>query len=207
MKLDQLAYRIWRYNPFALGRLLGHHTFDRRFGVTTRGYGDLRYEPTPAPVLEKVLATLSIDPSEYTFIDIGSGKGKVVLLASTYPFRRVIGVELYEDFHRIARENLEAFPVAKRRAGSVELQCVDAATYAFPPEPCVVYLFNPFSEEILTDVLKNIERHPGPMFVIFYAPIVRRNTSWDRRRAFDASTRLKAARAEREFTIYELLPR
>lgn len=207
MKLAQLAYRLWRYNPVALGRLFGHHAFDRRFGVSTRGYGDLRYEPTPAPVLAKLVDALPVDPGEYTFIDIGSGKGKVVLLASTYPFRRVIGVELYEDFHRTALENLEAFPASERRAGKVELLCVDAAAYTFPPEPSVVYLFNPFSEAILADVLKNIEQHPGPMFVIFYAPIVKRNTPWDRRRAFDASPFLKAVHAEREFTIYELKPR
>ena len=59
MKLDRLAYRLWRYGPLGWGRLAGHHAFDRRHGVETRGYGDLRYEPTPAPVLERTLKELS----------------------------------------------------------------------------------------------------------------------------------------------------
>lgn len=205
LKLDQLLYRIWRYNPIALGRLYAHHAFDRRFGVVTRGYGDLRYEPTPASALDKMLKALPIDSSEYTFIDIGSGKGKVVLLASTYPFRRVIGVELYEDFHRIAAANLNVFPESERRAKSVELECVDAGAYSLPREPVVVYLFNPFSEEILANVIENIEAHPGPLYVLFYAPIVLRHMPWDRRRLFDASPRLKEVRGEKDFTIYALV--
>ena len=40
LKLDRLFYRLWRYNPIALVRLYGHHAFDRRFGVLTRGYSD-----------------------------------------------------------------------------------------------------------------------------------------------------------------------
>ena len=202
LQLDQVAYRLWRYNPVALFGLYAHHAFDRRFGVVTRGYGDLRYEPTPADALEKMLRALPIDPSEYTFIDIGSGKGKVALLASTYPFRRVVGVELYEEFHRIAVSNLEAFPAADRRCGSVELECVDAGDYELPREPCVVYLFNPFAEEILRKVLRNLEAHPGPLYVIFYAPILKRGAPWDRRRLFDRSRRLSVVKSERDFTMY-----
>ena len=154
--------------------------------------------------LDKMLKALPIDPSEYTFIDIGSGKGKVVLLASTYPFRRVIGVELYEDFHRIAAANLNAFPESERRAKSVELACVDAGAYSLPREPVVVYLFNPFSEEILAKVMENIEAHPGPLYVLFYAPIILRHMPWDRRRLFDASPRLREVQEEKDFTIYAL---
>ena len=204
LKLDRLLYRLWRYNPVAPRRLYAHHAFDRRFGVVTRGYGDLRYEPTPASALDKMLPLLPIDPSEYTFVDIGSGKGKVVLLASTYPFRRVIGVELYEEFHRIAVANLDAFSESERRAKSVELECVDAVAYPLPREPAVIYLFNPFSEEILGKVLANVEAHPGPLYVLFYAPIILRHMPWDRRRLFDASPRLKEVRAEKDFTIYAL---
>jgi len=199
-------YRIWRYNPVALCRRYSHHAFDRRFGVTTRGYSDLRYEPTPAPALAKTLEALPVDPSELVFIDIGSGKGKVVLLASTYPFKKVIGVELYEEFHAVAVDNLARFPRERRRAADVVLECVDAAEYQFPPEPSVVYFFNPFAEDILASVLENLEAsmeaHPRPLYVIFYAPILFRDAPWDRRRLFDRSPRLEIVRAEREFTIY-----
>jgi len=86
----------------------------------------------------------------------------------------------------------------------VELECVDAGAYVLPREPAVVYLFNPFSEEVLAKVLDNIEAHPGPLYVVFYAPIILRHMPWDRRRLFDASPRLKEVRGEKDFTIYAL---
>ena len=205
LKLDRLLYRLWRYNPVALRRLYAHHAFDRRFGVVTRswlwrsplradaGLGSRQDAAGPCDLPERVHVHRS-----------RIGKRHVVLLASTYPFRRVIGVELYEEFHRIAVANLEAFPERQRRAKSVTLECVDAGAYVLPREPAVVYLFNPFSEEILAKELVNIEAHPGPLVVLFYAPIILRHMPWDRRRLFDASPRLKEVRGEKEFTIYAL---
>lgn len=208
-KLDRLAYRLWRYNPVALVKLLGHHAFDRRYGVETRGYGDLRYEPTPAEAFERTLDALfatGVVAEQVTFVDIGSGKGKVVLLASTHPFRRVLGVELYREFHDVAVDNLAGFPESDRRAGDVELVCVDAAEYELPREPLVLYFFNPFPVEILARVLANIESAIAsggpPVHVIYYAPILFRDTPWDRRKIFDDSTRLEAVHVERDFTIY-----
>ena len=209
MKLDRIAYRLWRYNPAGLRRLYQHHRFDRRFGVHTRGYRDLRYEPTPAPVLEKALVlvdTLDIDLARFLFIDIGSGKGKVLLLAAAYPFKRVIGVELWEDLHHVAVSNLEALPENERRCGAIEPVCIDAARFPIPPEPTIFYFFNPFSESVLATVLENIEtslaRHAQPVFIIFYAPILLRGAPWDRRRLFDASPLLRIIHQEKDFTIY-----
>lgn len=212
-KLDRLAYRLWRYNPVALVKLLGHHAFDRRYGVETRGYGDLRYEPTPAAAFERMLGTLfaaGVEPGAVTFVDIGSGKGKVVLLASTYPFRRVVGVELYPEFHETARENLSGFPESERRARDVTLECVDAAEYVLPDGPLVLYFFNPFPVEILERVLANVETAidagEREIHVIYYAPIVFRDTPWDRRRIFDRSERLEIVAGERDLTIYRGRP-
>lgn len=206
LKADRFAYRIWRYNPAGLYRLYQHHRFDRQFGVETRGYGDPRYEPTPAPLLAKSLRCLDIDPRQFDFIDIGSGKGKVLLLASGYPFKAVIGVERFEDLHGIAVENLERFPRELRRCDSVASVCADARHWELPAEPTVFYFFNPFAEPLLREVLANIEgsleAHPRTIYIVFYAPILRRGSPWDRRRPFDASACLRTLRDERALTLY-----
>ena len=45
--------------------------------------------------------------SDDVFIDLGSGKGRMVLAAAArYPFKRVIGVELAEQLHEVARANV-----------------------------------------------------------------------------------------------------
>jgi hypothetical protein len=203
--LDRLAFRIWRYNPRGLLRLYRHHAFDRELGVDTRGYSDLRYEPTPADVFHRMMSKIPFDPKDFVFVDFGSGKGKVLMLAARYPFRSVVGVELWEDLHRIALENLTSFRERADCAAEVTSLRMDAADFPLPVEPLVLYFFNPFPESVLTRVLTNLReslaRAPRRVYVLFYAP-VRRGAPWDRRRAFEASRFLSVLRDEPRFTIY-----
>jgi len=203
--LDRLAFRIWRYNPRGLLRLYRHHAFDRRLGVNTRGYSDLRYEPTPAEEFREMLSTIPFDPREFVFVDFGSGKGKVLMLAAHYPFRKVVGVELWEDLHRIALENLASFRDRCDCVSEVASLRMDAADFALPEEPLVLYFFNPFPETVVARVLSNLReslaRAPRRIYVLFYGP-VRRGAPWDRRLVFEASGFLRVLRDEPRFTIY-----
>jgi hypothetical protein len=203
--LDRLLFRIWRYSPGGLVRLYRHHAFDRRYGVDTRGYGDLRYEPTPEDTFHEMMSNLPLDARDFVFVDFGSGKGKVLMLAAQYPFRRVVGVELWEDLHQIALGNIERF--RRHRACAAETVSVrmDAADFPIPEEPLVLYFFNPFPEAVVGRVLENLERSleraPRRVYVLFYAP-VRRGTPWDRRRAFESAGFLEVFRDEPRFTLY-----
>ncbi len=203
--LDRLAFRVWRYNPRGLLRLYRHHTFDRRLGVNTRGYSDLRYEPTPAEVFAEMIAAIPFDPKDFVFVDLGSGKGKVLMLAAQYPFRRVVGVELWEDLHRAALENLDSFRERPDCATEVASIRMDAADFPLPDEPLVLYFFNPFPEAVLARVLANLgtslARAPRRVYLLFYGP-VRRGAPWDRRGAFESSGFLRVFRDEPRFTIY-----
>jgi hypothetical protein len=46
---------------------------------------------------------------DFTFIDLGSGKGRALLMASAYPFKRIIGVEFMPELHRVAQENIRKY--------------------------------------------------------------------------------------------------
>lgn len=203
--LDRLAFRIWRYNPRGLLRLYRHHAFDRRLGVNTRGYSDFRYEPTPADVFHEMITKIPFDPREFVFVDLGSGKGKVLMLAARYPFGRVVGVELWEDLHRIALANLDSFRGRPDCAAEITSVRMDAADYPLPEEPLVLYFFNPFPESVLARVLSNLReslaRAPRRVYVLFYGP-VRRGAPWDRRRVFETSGFLRVFRDDPRFTIY-----
>jgi hypothetical protein len=203
--LDRLLFRIWRYNPRGLLRLYRHHAFDRRLGVDTRGYSDLRYEPTPADVFHEMISKIPFDPRDFVFVDFGSGKGKVLMLAALHPFRRVVGVELWEDLHRIALDNLKSFRERVDCTAELTSLRMDAADFSLPDEPLVLYFFNPFPEPVLERVLSNLRgslaRAPRRVYVLFYAP-VRRGAPWDRRRVFESSGFLRVMRDETRFTIY-----
>lgn len=203
--LENLAYRVWRYNPAGICRWYQHHRFDRESRVDTSGYSDPRYEPTPAPVFREMLSRLNIDYSDFVLVDVGSGKGKVLLLASAYPFKKVIGVERWEDLHRIAVNNIRVYGSDRQRCTNIECVCLHACDYPLPEDPAVFYFFNPFAEQVLTRVLENIERsllaNPRRIFIIFYAP-VRRGSPWDRHRIFAEARFLKPIRDEGTYTIY-----
>ncbi len=90
----------------------------------------------------------------YTFIDVGAGMGRAMLLASAYPFRAVVGVELHPTLARIGRRNLALWRAAGRAVAPMRMYCRDAADFPLPPGPCVAFLFNPFGATVLRRLLR-----------------------------------------------------
>ena len=133
------------------------------------------YQPTDPVIFHEMLAAVPVDVSGFTFIDLGSGKGRTLLMASEYPFQRIIGVELLPDLNRAACENLQVFKSEKQRCFSIESIGGDAREFQFPPEPTVLYLFNPLPEAGLAAVIRRLEasaqNHPRAVIVLYHNPI------------------------------------
>ena len=174
--------RSLRYSP----HWLCEKYHERRLGVDTAGYislsdlgfGDREktcgaYEPIGYHSIFRALKTLDIRPERDVFIDYGSGKGRAVIAAATFPFKRAVGIELSEELTRVARSNVER---ARRRlrCSCVEFITADAVTYTPPDDITVVLLYNPFSLELLQTVLEKIcaslAVHPRDLHVIFKYP-------------------------------------
>jgi SAM-dependent methyltransferase len=123
-----------------------------------------------------MLASLGIDFVGYTFIDLGSGKGRTLLMASESPFRRIVGVELLPELHRVAAENAKKYASETQHCFQLEPVCGDAREFHFPEEPTVLYLFNPLPEPGLASVIGHLEqslRHdPRPVFVLYHNPLL-----------------------------------
>jgi SAM-dependent methyltransferase len=139
------------------------------------------YQPTEPVLFREMLASLmqanpKIDFREFTFIDIGSGKGRVLLMAADYPFRRVLGIEVVPELHRVAKENIAKYKSDSQQCFVIEPVCVDASEFVFPNEPTVVYLFNPLPESGLARMVSNLEQslreHPRPVFVLYHNPLL-----------------------------------
>ncbi|HEX8818260.1 MAG TPA: class I SAM-dependent methyltransferase [Terriglobales bacterium] len=146
------------------------------------------YQPTEPALFHEMIGSLKIDFAQFTFIDIGSGKGRALLLASDYSLRRIIGVELFPALDRIAKENIHKYKNDAQRCFAIESICGDASEFEFPAEPLVVYLFNPLPETALKKMLGNLERsvreHPRPVWVVYHNPLLAGNLSgqkWLRR--------------------------
>jgi SAM-dependent methyltransferase len=90
---------------------------------------------------------------EFTFVDLGAGMGRALLLAADFPFRAVVGVELNPTLARIGRRNMALWRAAKRARAPMRMLCRDAAEFKLPDGPCVVFLFNPFGAPVLRRLL------------------------------------------------------
>jgi SAM-dependent methyltransferase len=93
-------------------------------------------------------------PNE-SFIDYGSGLGRILVLAAMLPFRRVIGIEISSELADRARRNVDQLR-AKLRCQDVEILTCDATTFEVPTDVTTLYFNNPFAGSLLTSVLNNI---------------------------------------------------
>jgi hypothetical protein len=163
------------------------------------------YQPTEPGLFREMMASLSVGGKpiafdQFTFIDLGSGKGRTLLMASEYPFRGIIGVELIAELHRAAQENISAYRSPTQRCAQIEAVCADACEFVFPETPLVLYLFNPLPERGLQHVIQNLERSlelsPRPVWIAYHNPLLEQVLS--------GSMRLTKTRGTHQYSIYSI---
>lgn len=130
------------------------------------------HEPTPVVVADQVFRSLPRWARGLTFVDYGSGPGRMLLLAARRAaFSRIVGVEYSVELHEAAVQNISRRGLGERVSS---VNC-DAAEFPIPPGPCVFYFFHPFGREVLEQVLAKIkESHrarPREMYVVYYHPV------------------------------------
>ncbi len=148
------------------------HPFDAKYGVRTSGLVAGRflkcghrhdrhstaYFGVAPSVFHSLLArwqssTLVAALDEFTFIDVGAGLGRAVMLASEFPFRAAVGVELHPGLARAARRNFAVWRKAGKAIAPMRIACQDATEFRLPQGPCLAFLFNPFGAIVMQRVL------------------------------------------------------
>jgi predicted dehydrogenase len=166
------------------------HPFDQATGLDTGGFipadqlntGQASNSPlgsyyATAPSLAQAMLDRWLETPDrlfvenYTFIDFGSGKGRVVLVASKLPFRKCIGVELNPGLNAIAADNFARWQQSGNARSPLQAICQSALDFEFPPGPCLVYLFNPFPSEIMAQLIDRIATafadRPGQLDLLY----------------------------------------
>jgi hypothetical protein len=166
---------------------------DLRLGVRTRGFADNEdsvgplslegdphaYEPIHADWWRRCMSALPPMPANATFVDLGAGRGRPMILAARMGFRRIVGVELDPVLAGTATRNVQRW---KERQGSTDrsgrlmtVVQMDAATYPLPEGPLVIFMANPFGPETLRRVLQQVvARHTvgkGDVVVVYFNPV------------------------------------
>jgi len=186
---------LWEFvrdsTPSRLRSRFGDADYDWDFRVNTTsgavGWRDRllgafhsAYQPTERQMFHEMMGAVvehtNLEVSHFTFIDLGSGKGRTLLMASDYPFRRIVGVELLPSLNEIAEQNMTQYRSESQKCFALQSVCADATRFELPAEPLLIYLFNPFPEPGLRRVLSNVEHslraHPRPIYLVYHNPLM-----------------------------------
>jgi predicted RNA methylase len=176
-------------------RRIKPHPFDLRHGVHTSehiagrklaaGHKHDIYNTTYLPSHPSMVsgcvdawraAARSGDPplDAYTFVDLGSGMGRALMIASLSPFREVVGVELNPGLADHARRNLDTWLATPRACNNVRVSTCEATEFAWPLTPLLIYLFNPFEAPVFRALLptldKALDAGAGPIDILYIYP-------------------------------------
>jgi len=172
------------------------HPFDQIHGVDTSGLVPAAHLLTGHPNDRHVTAYYGVAPSilralfvhwretlpphplsRYTFLDIGAGKGRGLLVASEFRFRKVVGIELNPALATIARQNIAQWTAAHqadataRPLAPIEVVEQDALDFDLPRTPTLLFLFHPFEAPVLEQLLYRIEAQfaarPGTLDILY----------------------------------------
>jgi SAM-dependent methyltransferase len=173
-----------------VGEGFTRHPFDEEFGVRTSGLVAGRHLKSGHLHDRHATAYYGVAPSvfrsllrrwrrsrsgwaleEVSFIDVGAGMGRAMLLAAELPFRRVVGVELNPTLARIARRNLAFWRAAGRARAPMRMICRDAVEFRLPQGPCLAFMFNPFGAPVMRRLLAAWSRalagRPGQLDILY----------------------------------------
>jgi SAM-dependent methyltransferase len=166
--LTDLALQVLRIKSLAYSAAVD--SFDSRFGTDTGGIVQpaelgiedpgirekaILYLGSPPRVTRWMLRNAGVEPTDFCFVDLGCGKGRVLLLASELPFRRVVGVEISAGLCAIARRNAGLFRPPTRRA-EIEVHNADATRFQFPETNLLVHMYHPFDPELTVKVFEHL---------------------------------------------------
>jgi SAM-dependent methyltransferase len=191
----RLFARMLRWRPRSAAeadwlrrKRIADRDFDSRYGVDTGGVTVPRDPLIPAELRRAAVPHIASDPAEFaaamaavgrahaelTFVDIGSGKGRVLLMAAALPFRRILGVEFDASLHRAAAANLRRAAAKGVDVARIELVHGDATRAALPDGPLLIYLYNPFGREVMQRFVAHVRRSLAsaarPLFVCYVNP-------------------------------------
>lgn len=202
--LSRLGFGLWwRLNrvrawlsPPGRQAAAAARAFDREFGVETGGWislwtlridsrdlgQGLHYEGVGVTAFHEAMDRIGAPLDGFTFVDLGSGKGRALLLAAGYPFEAIQGVEFSSDLHAIAEGNIRQYRERTGSTRSIESLRGDAAEFPVPTGRTVFHLFNPFGAAVLGTVLDNIRgslrQAPREAYVVYINPLQADAVDW-----------------------------
>lgn len=157
------------------------HNFDQTFKVNTTGRISAwrlgvgregnEYKPIPVHAFRQMLRHVPVAHREWSFIDIGCGKGRAVILACTFPFASVAGVELSDTLCAVARSNAASFAQDPRCVvRDAQIVCADATVWPIPPGKVIIHMNSPFVGAAMQRFAARLADRVPDLYVLYWNP-------------------------------------
>jgi SAM-dependent methyltransferase len=199
-KLKHIVYG--RFRPKPVYQSLGDVSeFDRFYGVKTSAcvlWEDLRtgsrtdpyatcYLASSPSVVRHALARLPSELEEFTFVDIGCGLGRAMIIASEFPFKAITGIEKDPYLCEIARFNFLIIRNKYRDRAPMTIIESDIVDAELPEGNLVIYMYDPFMKPVMKLLARLIENavinSDRKIFIVYVSP--RWRCFFDRSPAFE----------------------
>ena len=160
--------------------------FDALFGTDTAGSVEpdglgisdaascklaIRYLPSPLRVTSWMLDQIGIDPREFAFVDLGCGKGRVLLVAAQRPFREIVGVDISAELVAIAKRNIDRFRISSEHVRAITVENADVRQFKLPAGNLLIHMYHPFDPVISAAFfarLAEMQNQPPRRVVVAY---------------------------------------
>lgn len=164
------------------------HPFDGVNGLDTSGHLEtaehapngaqasdiVPYAGSQPSIVRGALASLP-DLEGRVFVDLGCGKGRPLLVAAGFPFRRLVGVELSPALAETARCNARIMAERHPARPPVEILVGDATRVTLPDGDIVCFMYHPFGRTLVETLLATLEGQLGEsgrhVFLVYYNPV------------------------------------
>lgn len=128
-----------------------------------------KYKPTRARYFRKIMEKIDVS-RDGVFVDVGSGKGRVLLLAAEHGFAQVLGLEISPTLCRIAEKNVEAYGKVRPNADSIKILCTNILDYPMDGSETVVFMYSPFDHSVTNRFLdmmrQSLKEKPRDLLLI-----------------------------------------
>lgn len=170
--IKMVIFEIYYYlisRPYGLKYLFAIDNLNKEINSTDN---TIFYSPAPYLFLKQSFDLIKQELAGKIFIDAGCGAGRVLIHALNYPFKKIYGIELSKFLVEIAKNNIEKYKnFKKKNYPEIEIIQTDILNFKIPDEPIVVFMFDPFNEEIASKFIQRlITENKKEIYVIYLSP-------------------------------------
>jgi SAM-dependent methyltransferase len=132
-----------------------------------------RYEAVSFYMLENLFTAFRKLSGNSSIVDLGCGKGRVMMVAAHFGFNRMTGIDFAKEVCEEARVNMlkkeKQFPGIRWKVINENVQ-----NYEISPDDSVFFMFNPFDYSVLKNFLRKLDiscdEFPRPIYFLYASP-------------------------------------